>query len=62
MKSAKRGSKRDQTLRRVTHGWDDAHEHLSQCRVTDYYTCEKKATCEMYCLHLPSVAADCHQL
>ena len=34
MKSAKRGSKRDQTLSRMTHGWDDAHKHLSQCRVT----------------------------
>ena len=39
MKRAKRGSKRDQTLRRMTNGWDDAHKHLSQCRVTDYYTC-----------------------
>ena len=34
MKSAKRRSERDQTLRRMTHGWDDAHKHLSQCRVT----------------------------
>ena len=29
MKSAKRGSKRDQTLKRMTHGCDDAHKHLS---------------------------------
>ena len=39
MKSAKRGSKRDQTHRRMTHGWDNADKHLSQCRVTEYYTC-----------------------
>ena len=30
MKSVKRGSKRDQTHRRMTHGWGDAHKHLSQ--------------------------------
>ena len=36
MKSATRGSKRDQTHRRMTHGWDDAHKHLSQCRVPDH--------------------------
>ena len=29
MKRAKQGSKREQTLRRMTHGWDDAHKHLS---------------------------------
>ena len=29
----------DNQLRRMTHGWDDAHKHLSQCRMTDHYTC-----------------------
>ena len=28
-----------QSLRRMTHGWDDAHKHLSQCRVTYHYKC-----------------------
>ena len=28
-----------QSLRRMTHGWDDAHKHLSQCRVTHHYKC-----------------------
>ena len=27
-----------QSLRRMTHGWDDAHQHLSQCGIT-HYTC-----------------------
>ena len=39
MKSAKRGSKRDQTHKSMKHGWSDAHKHSSQCRVTDNYTC-----------------------
>ena len=39
LKSAKRGSKREQAHRRMTHGWDDAHKHLSQCRVTHHYKC-----------------------
>ena len=26
-------------MRRVRHGWDDAHNHLSQCRVRHHYTC-----------------------
>ena len=30
-----------QSLRRMTHGWDDAHQHLSQRRVTDYYICAR---------------------
>ena len=25
--------------RRMTHGWDDAHKHLSQCRVRHHYEC-----------------------
>ena len=28
-----------QSLRRMTHGWDDAHQHLSQCGITHHYTC-----------------------
>ena len=28
-----------QSLRRMTHGWDDAHQHLSQCRVRHHYKC-----------------------
>ena len=28
MKSAKRGSKREQTHKRMTHRWYDAHKHL----------------------------------
>ena len=39
----------------MTHGWDDAHKHLSQCRVTHHYKCravnEKKVTCEVYWIH-----------
>ena len=31
--------KNKQSLRRITHGWDDAHQHLSQCRVTHHYKC-----------------------
>ena len=26
-----------QSLRRMTHGWDDAHRHLSQCGITHHY-------------------------
>ena len=37
MKSAKRRSKRDQTHRRMRRERYDAHKHLSQCCVTDYY-------------------------
>ena len=37
MKSAKRGSKRDQTLRRMTHGWDDAHQHLEPMSCETYH-------------------------
>ena len=25
-----------QSLRRMTHGWDDAHQHLSQCGITHH--------------------------
>ena len=60
MKSAKRGSKRDQTHRRMRHGWADAHKHLSQCRLRHHYECgqtREKVTCEVYCLHTPSIAA-----
>ena len=28
-----------QSLRRMTHGWDDAHQHLSQCGITHHYAC-----------------------
>ena len=28
-----------QSLRRMTHGWDDTHTHLSQCRLTHHYKC-----------------------
>ena len=40
-KRAKWGSKREnkQSLRRMTHGWDDAHQHLSQCGITHHYAC-----------------------
>ena len=68
MKSAKRGSKRDQTHRRMRHGWYDAHKHLSQCRVTDYNKCaqtRENVTCEgvlftlpVGCSRLPSAVND----
>ena len=32
-----------QSLRRMRHGWDDAHKHLSQCGITHHYEC---ARCE----------------
>ena len=32
----------DNHSRRMTHGWDDAHKHLSQCRVTHHYKCTRK--------------------
>ena len=25
-----------QSLRHMTHGWDDAHQHLSQCGITQH--------------------------
>ena len=25
-----------QSLKRMTHGWDDAHQHLSQCGITHH--------------------------
>ena len=28
-----------QSLRRMTHGWDDAHQHLRQCGITHNLTC-----------------------
>ena len=28
-----------QSLRRMTHGWDDAHKQLSQCGITNHYEC-----------------------
>ena len=28
-----------QSLGRMTLGWDDAHQHLSQCGITHHYTC-----------------------
>ena len=36
-----RGDRREnkQSLRRLTHGWDDAHHHLSQRGVTHHYKC-----------------------
>ena len=49
MKSAKRGSERDQTHRRMTHGWGDAHKHLSQCRVRHHHECgqtRENVTCD----------------
>ena len=67
MKSAKRGSKRDQTHRRMTHGWYDAHKHLSQCRVTNYYKCAQTQekgdvwgvlSTTVGCSRLPSAAND----
>ena len=27
------------SLKRMTHGWDDAHQHLSQRGITHHYTC-----------------------
>ena len=27
-----------QSLRRMTHGWDDAHQHLSQSGITHHHT------------------------
>ena len=30
-----------QPPRSMTHGWNDAHKHLSQCRVTHYYKCAR---------------------
>ena len=28
-----------QSLRRMTHGWDDAHKHMSHCGITHRYAC-----------------------
>ena len=46
-----------QSLRRMTHGWDDAHQHLSQCGVSHIIKrsrCEgERVTCEVYCLQFP---------
>ena len=51
MKSAKRGSN-------MTHGWDDAHKHLEpmscETLIMSSDKHEKKVTCEVYYLHLPS--------
>ena len=42
----------------MTHGWDDAHQQLSQCGLTHHYACalwtRKRVTSEVYCLHTPS--------
>ena len=49
MKSAKRGSKRDQTQRRMTHDGMTRTNTLSQCRVRDCNTCaqtRENVTCE----------------
>ena len=38
-----------QSLKRMTHGWDDAHKHLSQCRGRQYHECGQtrgNVTCE----------------
>ena len=54
-----------QSLRRMTHGWDDAHKRLNQCRVTYHYKCaqsREKVTCEVYCFHprrLQQIAISC---
>ena len=39
--SAKSVSKRDQTNHRMTHGWNDAHQHLSHCAITHHSTCTR---------------------
>ena len=28
-----------QSLRRMTHGWDDAYQHLSHCGITHHLAC-----------------------
>ena len=41
-----------------THTWANVVSHI----ITSARCEREKVTCEVYCLHLPSVAADCHQL
>ena len=38
----------------MTHGWDDAHQHLSQCGIT-HHSVREKVTCEVYCLQFVRV-------
>ena len=67
MKSAKRGLKRDQTHKRMTRGWYDAHYTLSQCHVRHSQTCvrtRENVTYEgvLFTLHrrLQQIAISCN--